>query len=114
MSHVLTEQDSEVIRRCIRVVLDSGALYAEEIATRVGVPVQTLKHLAEALPRLPLEIAAWEELTGISFSDLAAAVHNSLVEVAFGINIDEDMLQSKFGVSRREVQAVLSKWDADK
>ena len=110
MSHLLSEHDIDVIRRCTRVVLDSGALYPEEIATRVGVDAHTLQRIAEALshlPRLLIEKSAFEE---ISFADFVTAVHNSLVEVAYGIKIDDAALQSKYGLSRREVQAMLSKW----
>ncbi len=112
MSNRLSEYDIEVILRCIRLILESDVLYPEEIATRLGVNAQTLQRVATALPHL-VGIPAGKhpgELAGVPFADFSLAIHNSLVEVAYGITLEEATLQSRYNLSRPEVEAVLNKW----
>jgi hypothetical protein len=108
----LLKDDIDVILRCISVVLESGKLYPEEIATRIGVESQFLLTLIKVLQQI-FNIASHEDTFKsfeISDDKILIAIHNCLNEVAYGIDMDDDILKLHYGISRLVVQEVFNRW----
>lgn len=105
--------DLQTIAACMRVVLESDEFFPGEVHIRLGVDESTVRTVLRALPDLASGEAAYRrplEHYGISLEDIDLAISGSLNEVAHGLYIDEDVLQTRYGTSRQAAQETLHRW----
>lgn len=109
---MLTETELDMIARCMAIVLDGGYIDACELHTRTGLREDELRRAMSAVPHL-LKCENDDELQsryGICREDVDLAIHNSLNEVCYGIDISDAALKADYGLLRRHVERVFARW----
>lgn len=97
----LAERDQEIIRACLRYVVESDAL-SGEFEARMGVPVRVVQDLLDR----------WPEIDHCGHSTPEVAVNNALNEVAHGLRISDATWHEEFRCSATYVQQVYRRWAA--
>ncbi len=85
----------------MKVVLDSDLLDNAEFQTRLGIDKQQLREVA----------TAWLDLDDFdAASNTSLAINNCLNEICYGINVNDDALEQRYGISRQTVERIYQKW----
>ena len=96
----LTETERLIIFQCMQLILESDLLENAEFQTRLGIDRQELRQV----------IATWPQLDDVNTTSNAnVAMNNCLNEVCYGIDVDDDTLQYRYGIHRQTAKQVYDK-----
>ena len=97
---LLTTEQSTVLQ-CMKVILESDLLDDADFQTRLGVDKQQLREVIADWPLLNDADAA---------SNTSLAINNCLNEICYGVNVNDDTLEQRYGISRHTVDQIYQKW----
>ena len=94
----LSNDDYAIVLACLQCVLQSDEIEDPEFRTRIGVVREDIRKIIASWP-----IHEMDKMTRL-------AVNNCMVEVNYGIDLDERSWSRWFQVSKAEVEQTYRRW----